>query len=246
VMCAEDKNRLRRCLAFPGELGGHQGTEYFVNILKPHITRQLIIKFSKKMRFLLSFLLLLNIGCSAGAKSYLDSIADYRKQYVADLLSDPRSPLQPARAKDLSFFPPDHDYCVWASVSLTPGSVPFLIQTHSGKQKPFREYATLTFTIHDSTLVLHAYQSIDMLNNAAHKEELFVPFTDITNYDATYGGGRYIDLSINDIRDNTIQLDFNKCYNPYCAYADGFSCPIPPKENGLPIEINAGEKAFRR
>ena len=90
------------------------------------------------------------------------------------------------------------------------------------------------------------YQSVDMLNDAAHKDDLFVPFTDESNYETTYGGGRYIDLSIKDIKDNRIPLDFNKCYNPYCAYADGFSCPIPPKENSLHMEINAGEKVFQQ
>jgi uncharacterized protein (DUF1684 family) len=73
---------------------------------------------------------------------------------------------------------------------------------------------------------------------------LFVPFKDRTNYDATYGGGRYIDLSTKDIVNGRILLDFNKCYNPYCAFADGFNCPIPPDENSLPIEIAAGEKTF--
>jgi len=131
-------------------------------------------------------------------------------------------------------------------VKFTPGSTPFLIPTHSGKQKPFREYGTLTFVVHDSTLVLHMYQSIDLLNDAAHKDDLFVPFTDESNYEATYGGGRYIDLSTRDIKDNRILLDFNKCYNPYCAYANGFSCPIPPKENSLHVEINVGEKVFQQ
>lgn len=198
------------------------------------------------MRFFICFLLLLSFGLKVRAQSYADSITEFRKQYTADLLSDPRSPIKHSQVRNLSFFPPDHSYCVWAGVQLTPGSVPFLIQTHSGKQKPFREYGTLTFTVHDSALVLHMYQSIDMLNDAARKDDLFVPFTDESNYEDTYGGGRYIDLSVKDIKDNRILLDFNKCYNPYCAYADGFSCPIPPKENYLHVEMNAGEKVFRQ
>ena len=62
----------------------------------------------------------------------------------------------------------------------------------------------------------------------------------------TYGGGRYIDLTITDIKNNLIELDFNKCYNPYCAYSDGYSCPIPPDENNLKIKIEAGEKKFAK
>lgn len=198
------------------------------------------------MRFLVVFVLLLNIGYGVAAQSYTDSIATYRKQYVADLLSDKRAPIKHSQVKNLSFFPADHSYCVWGNVKVTPGSVPFLVQTHSGKQKPFREYGTITFTVHDSAFTLHMYQSVDMVNNAAHKDDLFVPFTDESNYENTYGGGRYIDLSVKDIQDNKLLLDFNKCYNPYCAYADGFSCPIPPKENSLHIAINAGERVFQQ
>lgn len=198
------------------------------------------------MRILIGLLLLACVSSSVFAQTYADSIVAYRKQYITDLLSDKRSPLKSSQVKNLSFFPADRSYCIWATVTLTPGSVPFLIQTHSGKQKPFREYGTLTFIVHDSTLVLHMYQSVDMMNNAAHKDDLFVPFTDETNYTSTYGGGRYIDLSTNDIHDGKVLLDFNKCYNPYCAYANGFSCPIPPKENSLHIEINAGEKVFQQ
>ena len=58
------------------------------------------------------------------------------------------------------------------------------------------------------------------------------------------GGGRYIDLSIVDFTDNTIVLDFNRSYNPYCAYATGYNCPIPPEANRLPLAIRAGEQSF--
>lgn len=180
----------------------------------------------------------------AKGKTYTDSIAEFRKHYIADLLADARSPIKHAQVKNISFFPADHAYCVLAAFSASPGSVPFKIPTHSGKEKPFKEYGTLTFTLKGTPCTLHVYQSIDLMNNAAHKDYLFVPFNDMTNYETTYGGGRYIDLSIPDIKDGKVWLDFNKCYNPYCAYADGYSCPIPPDENHLHIEIPAGEKMF--
>src|SRR4051812_39670523 len=120
------------------------------------------------MRFIICCLLLLSTVWQAGAVSYSDSITAYRKQYIAELLADKRSPIKHAQVKNISFFPPDHSYCAWGSVTLTPGSVPFLVPTHSGKQKPFREYGTITFSIHDSTFTLHMYQSINMLNDAAH------------------------------------------------------------------------------
>jgi hypothetical protein len=91
---------------------------------------------------------------------------------------------------------------------------------------------------------LHAYQSIHWGKTEQYKDMLFIPFTDNTNNKTTYGGGRYIDLDIKEINAGKIVLDFNKCYNPYCAFADGYSCPIPPRENSLNIDIKAGEKLF--
>ena len=75
-----------------------------------------------------------------------------------------------------------------------------------------------------------------------YKDYLFLPFTDPTNGVTTYGGGRYLDLMIPATK--VVQLDFNKAYNPYCAYSGNYSCPIPPEENHLEIEIKAGVKKY--
>lgn len=180
------------------------------------------------------------------AQTYRDSIAAYQKQYTKELLEDKRSPIKPADVKYMHFFPANRDYRVWAEVSVTVGSKPFLINTHSGKQKPFKEYGTLTFTIHDTTRTLHIYQSVDMVSGKPMTDDLFIPFTDLTNYETTYAGGRYIDLSTKDITSNRILVDFNKCYNPYCAFAEGYACPIPPNENALHMPIMAGEMMFSK
>ncbi len=198
--------------------------------------------FFKSLLFFI--LLFVNVGHYAGGQTYADSILQYRKQYIADLISDARSPIKPSQVKGMNFFKPDRTYRVLGTVKETPGSKPFMIETHSGKKKPFREYGTVTFTVNDTIATLHIYQSIDLIKDAAHKDDLFIPFTDGSTYDYTYGGGRYLDLSIKDINDGTVLLDFNKCYNPYCAYADGYSCPIPPVENRLPMSIKAGELMF--
>jgi len=198
------------------------------------------------MKAFITSLLLICCACTAQAQSYTDSIMQFRKTYVKELLEDKRAPLKPSQVGNLSFFKPDHSFCVWATFTETPGSQPFMIETHSGKKKPYRQYGLLTFTIHDTALTLQVYQSIDLLQDQAHKDDIFVPFNDGTNYVTTYAGGRYIDLSVKDIKDDKILLDFNKCYNPYCAYADGYSCPIPPRENRLQIEISAGEMLFQQ
>jgi len=183
-------------------------------------------------------------ACYTGwSQSYADSVMKYRQQYKRDFLTDANSPLKAKDTGYLRFYAPDRDYCVIATFTRTPASKPFMMPTHSGKNKPYKEYGTLSFTIRDTALILHVYQGVDLMNDAS-KNHLFIPFTDLTNYEETFGGGRYIDLSTNDIQDNTYLLDFNKCYNPYCAFAEGYSCPIPPQENSLRIEIRAGEKLF--
>ncbi len=195
------------------------------------------------MRLLLCILLVVSSAAASG-QSYRDTIAAFRKKYTEELLADKRAPVRGSQVNKLNFFPPDRSYCVWADFKETPGSTPFMVPTHSGKQKPYRQYGTLTFRLQETEYVLHVYQGMDLLKDTVYKDYLFLPFRDRTNYEATYGGGRYIDLDIKDINGNKVLLDFNKCYNPYCAYADGFNCPIPPEENTLPIEIKAGEKMF--
>ncbi len=77
-----------------------------------------------------------------------------------------------------------------------------------------------------------------------YKDYLFLPFTDDTNGITSYAGGRYIDLRDGDFNNNTLVLDFNKAYNPYCAFGAGYACPKPPVENKLALSIEAGEKLF--
>ncbi len=196
------------------------------------------------MRFIILIALVFQFGCVAKGQSYADEIAQFRKKYIEDLLADKRAPVKSAQVKDINFYPADHDYCVWGNFTETPGSTPFMVQTHSGKQKPFREYGVVSFVLMNEPCTLHIYQSMDLLKNAEYKDNLFIMFNDRTNYETTYAGGRYIDLSVSDIKDGRLLLDFNKCYNPYCAYADGYSCPIPPKENYLSVPVKAGEKVF--
>lgn len=92
--------------------------------------------------------------------------------------------------------------------------------------------------------MLEVYQSPALMQKEELKDYLFIPFNDLTNYETTYAGGRYLDISRKDIKNNQVVIDFNKCYNPYCAYASGYSCPIPPAANKLNAKIEAGEKMF--
>jgi uncharacterized protein (DUF1684 family) len=95
-------------------------------------------------------------------------------------------------------------------------------------------------------VALSVYRNTRLAKIPAYADYLFLPFTDETNGRETYGGGRYIDLREADFKNGSITIDFNKAYNPYCAFAGGYSCPKPPDENQLAIAIPAGEKKFAK
>lgn len=181
---------------------------------------------------------------SAGAQSHSDSIAAYRQQYKEDFIKEPRSPLKAKDTGDLRFYPVRKEYQVWAELQLTPEAKTFDMQTHSGKKQLYKQYAVATFSLKGKKYKLSIYQSLSLLSKEGHTNHLFLPFNDLTNNETTFGGGRYIDFSTKDIKNGMLLIDFNKCYNPYCAFKEGYSCPIPPSENRLKLRIEAGEQLF--
>ncbi len=72
---------------------------------------------------------------------------------------------------------------------------------------------------------------------------LFIVFGDLTNGEQTYGSGRFLYADAPD-KDGYTWLDFNKAYNPPCAFTPYSTCPLPPRQNILPVAILAGEKSF--
>lgn len=145
----------------------------------------------------------------------------------------------------LSFFPADSGFRVEARFERKENSPWFLMETSGTMKKLYRVYGTLRFTLRDTVQSLNVYQSQSLMQSEEYRNYLFLPFTDATSGKETYAVGRYIDLTTNDITGNKVLIDFNKAYNPYCAYVSGvYNCPIPPKENRLMVAIRAGEKAY--
>lgn len=137
------------------------------------------------------------------------------------------------------FFPIDLKYCITADFVKNENSQPFDLPTSSGKSKSYQEFGKAHFTIDGKSYTLKVYQSLDLMKMEKYKDYLFLPFRDETNQKETYGGGKYMDLKIP--KGNTIVLDFNQSYQPFCAYnAYDYNCPIVPEENKLPVEIRAG------
>ncbi|RYF23713.1 MAG: DUF1684 domain-containing protein [Flavobacteriales bacterium] len=191
------------------------------------------------------FSILIFLICfSAKAQDYKTQIETHRQNYKADFIKEERSPLKQEDLKNLHFFEADESYRVNAKVKRLKNEKIFKMPTYDGTSKEFIRYAKVSFKLKDSTLTLTLYRNISLMMNPAYKDLLFLPFTDLSNNLTTYGGGRYIDLDLKSIKNNKIEIDFNKAYNPYCAYSDGYRCPIPPEENDLATQILAGEKLY--
>ncbi|WP_234736819.1 DUF1684 domain-containing protein [Tellurirhabdus bombi] len=194
----------------------------------------------------LFFLLCMGLSTTSfGQTSYAKDIERHRADYKAEFLKDPKSPLKTKKAvAALRFFEPDSSYRVTATVQRTTQAEPFDMLTYDGKKQPYVSYAVLTFTLAGQPQKLTLYRSLRLAQLPQYRDYVFIPFKDQTNGSQTYGGGRYLDLRLGAIQDGKLIIDFNKAYNPYCAYDEGYSCPIPPQENHLKTPILAGEKAY--
>ncbi|UAY51260.1 DUF1684 domain-containing protein [Ferruginibacter albus] len=194
------------------------------------------------MRRLILFSFLLSGIVSFGQKnygSYKDSLQKFREQYISThdvVKGDDTSFLQ--------FFPIDENYRVFASFERIHDSIGFGMNTSAGVSFKYFKFGKATFNLKGKTCQLYLYRSAMLMRSPKYKDHLFIPFADETNGDETHGSGRFIDFTVSDIRNNVIEIDFNKAYNPSCAYKEGYACPIPPKENTIKVEIKAGEKIF--
>lgn len=181
-------------------------------------------------------------------RAFKKSIKQFRKHYKKDFLKEERSPFYGNKKglRKMKFFKPNASYKVSCTFKKTPNADPFDMTTYSGKLKQFRKYGILTFTINGEKHELSVYQNMMLMRMEKYRDHLFLPFKDETNDKSSYGGGRYIDLKIADLPGEIVEIDFNKCYNPWCAYSGGYNCPIPPQENHLTTSILAGEKKYHK
>ncbi|XLS28120.1 DUF1684 domain-containing protein [Flavobacteriaceae bacterium M23B6Z8] len=174
-------------------------------------------------------------------------VLDFQKKMNEEFKDPETSPLsekQRKRFQGLDFFVPNSDYRVEAVFIRTPDALPFLMPTTTSRTPEYRKYGYAKFNLLGNSYVLHIYQNQQLKLDPEYEDYLFLPFTDKTNGKQTYGGGRYISLSVPE--GDTIIIDFNQAYNPYCAYNKKYSCPKVPSENNLEIEILAGVKAYKK
>lgn len=172
-------------------------------------------------------------------------VIKFQRELNEEFKNPELSPLPDKFRKDfetLDFFKPDTSYVVKAKLMRTPEALPFLMPTTTNRKSEEVVYGVAHFMLNGMARELEIYQNKKLMLDEGYEDYLFLPFTDLTNAEETYGGGRYIDLRIPN--EEVITIDFNKAYNPYCAYNKKYSCPLVPSVNHLNTRILAGVKAF--
>jgi uncharacterized protein (DUF1684 family) len=151
---------------------------------------------------------------------------------------DPHSPLphhDRHQFEGLHYFDPNPDLAF--TVAMEPGDLSEIrIPTSDQREKVYKRAGKVRFDVGGQPVELTVFDT-------GHPG-YFIPFRDQTSGHTTYGAGRYLDIDPNP--DGSLTIDFNYAYNPSCVYSDGYSCPIPPAENWLPVPIEAGEKMWEK
>jgi uncharacterized protein len=180
-------------------------------------------------------------------KPYITAVQKERKEKNRNFKMGSTSPLadsQKVHFDSLSYFAPDKSYALTADLEAFEDPETVQMPLTDGKTEGYLKYGKATFELGDK---VHSLVVFLKQNPEPNKPpQLFVPFTDQSNGFETYGGGRYLDVPMPAQNAGTLVLDFNKAYNPFCAYNAAYSCPVPPKENRLPVKMLAGEKTYAK
>jgi uncharacterized protein len=196
-------------------------------------------------KFYAFFLLLMVCTSHAQDKWEPKLAADFQKKLNSEYADPNESPLM---EEDLKYFKPlefyaiSEKFAVEAQFIKSSNEKVFKMKTSSNRLPEYIKYGELHFTLDGKELKLNVYQNVELIKKPGYEEALFLPFSDETCGKESYIGGRYIDLKIP--KTETILIDFNTAYNPYCAYNHKYSCPIVPLENDLKVAIEAGVKKF--
>ncbi len=177
----------------------------------------------------------------------LKNIEKFQEALNQKFLSEDTTPLPADELKNFKkheFFKINTMYSIEATFIRTPYETPFIMQTTTNREPIYVKYGEAHFSIGSKEFKLNIYQNQELMKQEEYLNYLFLPFTDLTNGTETYSGGRFIDLKIPE--KDTIMIDFNTAYNPYCVYNKKYSCPIPPIENDLKIAIPVGIKKYKK
>ncbi|SFD25619.1 hypothetical protein SAMN04489722_106246 [Algibacter lectus] len=195
---------------------------------------------------LMAVVLMSVFSCGQNKRPILGE-TEFQKTINAEYKDASTSPLKDKDRKvfeSLEFFKFDSTYVVTAQFKRVENAEWFNMKTTTDRVSKERVYGVLTFELKGETFSLNVYQGQELMTKEGFEDYLFLPFLDETNGLESYGGGRYLDMKIPD--SNTVVIDFNSAYNPYCAYNERFSCPVVPRVNYLKTRVEAGVKAFKK
>lgn len=188
------------------------------------------------------------LSCKNDRRKAVLGASDFQIEMNTKFKDASKSPLTKKGLKEfngLDFFTINNTFKVQATLNKIIDGPIVEFPTTTERVALYTKYGVLSFSIAGKEFELVVYK--DVKPKPEYADYLFLPFLDTTNGKTSYKGGRFVDLYITDIsKDNTIVIDFNKAYNPYCAYSDRYSCPITPRDNFLDIDINAGVKAYKK
>jgi len=172
-----------------------------------------------------------------------DALLRDRRERDLSFKEGSSSPLpedQKSQFKGLIYYPPNPALRFEVKLNRYPVPQQVRIGTNTGEVRTGIRYGYFEFKVESQNCRLQAYRLDDSPTESG--PYLFVPFRDATSGSETYPAGRYIDLKENTT--GIYDLDFNRAYNPSCAYRSDFSCPVPPEENRLAVPIRAGERKY--
>ncbi|MHC1705988.1 MAG: DUF1684 domain-containing protein [Bacteroidales bacterium] len=178
--------------------------------------------------------------------AFKEKVLQERKSKDAQCRDPKRSPLESAdlqNFKGLKYYPYDSKYRVMAQLNKNTGGEIIRMKTTTERRPEYKTWAYAYFTLEGKKYQLTLYQPLDLMAEKGFENYLFLPFTDETSGRETYGGGRFLELTIPE--GNSMIIDFNSAFNPYCAYNSKYSCPVPPQENDLNIKIESGELIYK-
>ena len=166
---------------------------------------------------------------------YITTIQTLRSNKDSYLKKDTASPIEnKANFKGLKYFEINPAFKIIGKINKLTSGQTINISMSGGETEEYEAYGNITFEIEGVKCALKIFKTLE--------GNLFLPFKDLTSNKETYGAGRYLDFKINDVNDNQLTIDFNKAYQPFCAYNHTFTCPVPPAENFLNVSVKAGER----
>lgn len=207
-------------------------------------------KFIRKIfQLLVVFIPLLILACEkkypAEVQSYVDSILSEREENNNWMKDDSASPFNykgKVEFEPLKYFDVNPDFVFKSKLTEYSVKDTVTVMGTKGEERKMVKFGFVTFVYENNNFKMNVYQG------AARSGEIYysIWFTDKTTGQETYGVGRYLDFELNGDKDFLYTIDFNKAYNPYCAYSAEYSCAIPTKEDYINLAVRAGEKNYHK